>query len=274
MGTDLASDHVPVLDRFRLTDKVAVVTGAGKGIGAEIARALAEAGADVALVARTADDLEEVAAAVRAAGRRALVFAADLNDIDVLPVLLERITTELGGLDIVVNNAGGSTSYPFLDTRVEHLEGSFHFNVSVPFELSRLAVPLLLARGGGSVINISSVAGSKTTRGGLVHGTMKAALTHMTKMMAQDLAPRIRVNAVLPGAIETAALARLLSRMDPSVRATMIERTPMRRNGRPDDMAPMVVYLASDAACWVTGKCFDLDGNASADLIPKAIPDL
>ena len=274
MGTDLAADHVPVLDRFRLTDKVAVVTGAGKGIGAEIARALAEAGADVALVARTADDLEEVATAVRGLGRRALVHAADLNDIDTLPVLLERVQQELGGLDIVVNNAGGSTSYPFLDTRVEHLEGSFHFNISVPFELSRLAVPMLLARGGGSIINISSVAGSKTTRGGLVHGTMKAAMTHMTKMMAQDLAPKIRVNAVLPGAIETAALSRLLSRMDPSVRTTMVERTPMRRNGRPDDIAPMVVYLASEAACWITGKCYDIDGNASADLIPKAIPDL
>jgi 7-alpha-hydroxysteroid dehydrogenase len=274
MGTDLAADHVPVLDRFRLTDKVAIVTGAGKGIGAEIARALAEAGADVALVARTADDLEEVAAAVRGLGRRAVVHAADLNDLATLPVLLDRVVGELGGLDIVVNNAGGSTSYPFLDTRVEHLEGSFHFNISVPFELSRLSVPLLLARGGGSIVNISSVAGSKTTRGGLVHGTMKAALTHMTKMMAQDLAPKIRVNAVLPGAIETAALSRLLSRMDPSVRATMVERTPMRRNGRPDDIAPMVVYLASEAACWVTGKCYDIDGNASADLIPKAIPDL
>ena len=274
MGTQPANDHVPVLDRFRLTDQVAVVTGAGKGIGAAIAQSLAEAGADVALVARTASDLDEVAATVRAAGRRALVFPADLNDVSVLPTLLARVVAELGGLDIVVNNAGGSTSYPFLYTRVEHLEGSFHFNVSVPFELSRLAVPLLLERGGGSIINVSSVAGSKTTRGGLVHGTMKAALSHMTRMMAQDLAPRIRVNAVLPGAIETAALARLLAKMDPSVRATMIERTPMRRNGVPDDIAPMVVYLASPAAAWITGKLYDIDGNASADLIPKAIADL
>ena len=274
MTTTEATDHTHVLERFRLTDKVAVITGAGQGIGAAIAQSFAEAGADVVLVARTASDLEDVAALVRAAGRRALVFPADLNDLSVLPTLLDRVAAEFGGLDIVVNNAGGSASYPFLETRVEHLEGSFHFNISAPFELSRLAVPMLLERGGGSIINISSVAGSKTTRAGLVHGTMKAAMSHMTKMMAQDLSPRIRVNAVLPGAIETAALARLLSRMDPSVRATMIERTPMRRNGVPDDIAPMVVYLASPAAAWITGKLYDIDGNASADLIPKAVADL
>jgi 7-alpha-hydroxysteroid dehydrogenase len=274
---DSASDDAgaaPVLERFRLTDRVAVVTGSGKGIGAAIAIALAEAGADVALVARTGADLERVADEIRRRGRRPLVFPADINDLDTLPRLLDAIDEAFGGLDIVVNNAGGSQSYPFLDTRVEHLAQSFHFNILAAFELSRLAVPRLLARGGGSIINISSVAGSKTTRGGLVHGTMKAAMSHMTRMMAADLAPRIRVNAVLPGAIETAALERLLTRMDPGVRATMIERTPMRRNGRPDDISPAVVYLASPAASWVTGKLIEIDGNASADLIPKSIPDL
>ena len=102
MGTEHANDHVPVLDRFRLTDQVAVVTGAGKGIGAAIAQSLAEAGADVALVARTASDLEGVAATVRAAGRRALVFPADLNDVSVLPTLLARVVAELGDRKSVV----------------------------------------------------------------------------------------------------------------------------------------------------------------------------
>jgi 7-alpha-hydroxysteroid dehydrogenase len=272
--TDVDEGLVPVLDQFRLTDRVGIVTGAGKGIGAAIAVGFAEAGADVAIVARTEADLKRVAEGIRARGRRALVFPADLNDLGTLPRLIEATVAEFGGIDILVNNAGGSQSFPFLETSVQNLEQSFHFNVSVTFELSRLAVPFLLDRGGSSIINISSVAGSKSTRAGLVHGTIKAAISHMTKMMAADLAPRIRVNAVLPGAIETEALKRYLASMAPDIRQTMIERTAMRRNGRPEDIAPAVLYLASPAASWVTGKLLEVDGGASGDLIPKTVPDL
>jgi 7-alpha-hydroxysteroid dehydrogenase len=270
----VSNNDVSVIDRFRLTDRVAIVTGAGKGIGESIAVAFAEAGADVAIVARTKDDLDNVAEQIRARGRRALVLPADMNDLASLPGLVDLVIAEFGGLDIVVNNHGGSPSFPFLDTRVENLEGSFHFNVSATFELVRLTVPHLLARGGGSVINISSVAGKKSTRGGLVHGTLKAAVSHMTQMMAADLAPKIRVNAILPGAIETAALGRYLASRDPSIRDTMHARTAMRRNGRPDDISPAAVYLASPAACWVTGKLLEIDGGAADDVIPKTIPDL
>jgi 7-alpha-hydroxysteroid dehydrogenase len=262
------------LRNFLLTDRVALVTGAGKGIGAGIALLLAEAGADVTLVARTQSDLEEVAEGVRRFGRRALVFPADVNDLTRLPVLVDAVKSELGGLDILVNNAGGSPSFPFLETRVENLEGSFHFNVSVTFELSRLAVPLLLERDGASIVNISSVAGSRAWRGGLVHGTIKAAISHMTQLMAADLAPRIRVNAVLPGAVETAALKRFLAALDPAMREQMKQRTLMRRNGRPEDIAAAVMFFASPAASWVTGKLLEVDGSSSPDLVPMPIPDL
>jgi 7-alpha-hydroxysteroid dehydrogenase len=259
---------------FGLQDRVAIITGAGKGIGAAIAVAMAQAGAQVSLTARTRSDLEAVAETVGRSGRRALVFPGDVNELEVLPRLVDATVTTFGGVDIVVNNAGGSQSFPLLDTRVEHLERSFHFNVSVTFELTRLAVPHLLERGGGSIINISSVAGSKTTRAGLVHGTTKAAVSHMTRMMAADLAPRIRVNAILPGAIETDALRRYLATMDPDVRTTMIERTAMRRNGTPEDIASAAVFLASPAASWVTGKLLEVDGAAAPDIIPKDVPDL
>ena len=271
---DARSGSTDTMDRFRLTDRVAVITGAGKGIGAAIALAFADAGADVAITARTASDLDEVADGVRARGRRALVYPGDVNDLSLVADLVERTAADLGGIDIVVSNAGGSMSYKVLDTRVEHLEESFHFNVSVAFELSRLAVPHLLARGGGSILTIASVAGRKAVRGTLVHGTTKAALAQLTRHLAADLAPRIRVNAILPGAIETAALARLLDTMDPQVRTTMLERTPMRRNGTAEDIALAAVYLASPAASFVTGKLLEVDGAAADELIPKDMPDL
>src|SRR5439155_9860887 len=141
---------------------------------------------------------------------------------------------------ILVNNAGGSLSRPMLDTRVDELESSFHFNVSVPFELSRLAVPHMLERGAGSVVNIGSVAGRNANRGSLTHSLTKAALAQLTRLMAAELAPRIRVNAVLPGAIETEALKGWLGSKEPSAREDMERRTPMRRNGRPEDVAPAV----------------------------------
>ncbi|HEY2562414.1 MAG TPA: glucose 1-dehydrogenase [Acidimicrobiales bacterium] len=261
-------------DLFRLEGKVAIVTGAGKGIGAAIARAYADAGADVALMSRTASDLEAVADDVTARGQRALVLPGDMNDFAVLAELVSRTVGELGGLDVVVNNAGGSQSHPFLDTTVQQLEASFRFNVFAPFELSRLAAPHLLDRPGASIINISSMAGRNAPRGQLAHGTTKAALSQLTRLMAADLAPRIRVNAILPGAVETESLGNWLSSMGPNIRQTMIQRTAMRRNGAPDDIAAAAVYLAAPAASWVTGKLLEVDGSANPELVPKPIDDL
>jgi 7-alpha-hydroxysteroid dehydrogenase len=263
-----------VLDRFRLDDRVALITGGGKGIGAATAEAFAEAGADVVVTARTASDVEEVAAAVRSRGRRALAVPGDVNDLEFLASLVERTVSELGGLDVLVNNAGGSVSKPLLDTTVDALKHSFHFNIASPFELVRLSVPHMLERGGGSIVNISSVAGRNAPRGSFTHSLMKASVSQMTRLMAAELSPKIRVNAVLPGAIETASLAAYLDRMDPSVRATMAERTAMRRNGLPEDIATAALWLCSPAASWVTGQLVAVDGMAAEELIPKDQPDL
>lgn len=261
---------------FRIDDRVAIITGAGKGIGAAIARAFAGAGADCVLMARTEADVASVAGEVEGLGRRALPIVGDVNDLDALAAAVEKTVSEFGRIDFVINNAGGSRSRPILKTRVEELEKSFHFNVSVPFELVRLAAPHMLAgaRGTAAVVNISSVAAKNAVRGNLAHGLTKAALNQLTRLMAAELSPGIRVNAVLPGAIETEALAGWLSSMDPSVRDTMVGNTPMGRNGQPDDIAQAVLYLCSPAASFVTGELLKVDGMAADDLIPHQFEDL
>jgi 7-alpha-hydroxysteroid dehydrogenase len=211
---------------------------------------------------------------VRDFGRRALVVPGDVNDVDFLAGLVELTAAELGGIDIVVNNAGGSVSKPFLATTVRQLEKSFHFNVSVPFELSRLATPHLLKREGASIINIGSVAGEHAVRGSLTHSLTKAAMAQLTRLMAAELSPRIRVNAVLPGAIETDALKGYLDDYGPEVREQMIARTAMRRNGLPEDIADAALYLAAPAASFITGRLLPVDGLAGSGLMPREMPDL
>jgi 7-alpha-hydroxysteroid dehydrogenase len=263
-----------MLERFRLDGQVAIVTGAGRGIGAAIATTYAEAGADVVLTARTESTLEAVAEGVESHGRRALVAPGDVNDFAFLAELVTRTIDELGRVDLVVNNAGGSMSQPTLDTNPAKLEASFHFNVSAPLELVRLAVPHMLAADGGAIVNIGSVAGTNANRGSLTHSVTKAALAQMTRVMASDLAPRVRVNAVLPGAIETDALRWWLDEKSPDAREVMIRNTPMRRNGAPEDIAAAVLYLSSPAASWVTGKLLEVDGGALDAVLPNDLPDL
>jgi len=261
-----------ILDDFLLTDRVAVVTGAGRGIGAAIARAFAQAGADVALAARTPEQLETVAADVRASGRRALVIPCDVNDNDAVAAIVDQTVEELGRLDVVVNNAGGTMPRPFLDTSPGYLERSFHFNVTSAFVLSRAATPHLLASGAGAIVNISSAIGRLRDRGFVAYGTAKAALTHMTRLMAADLAPKVRANAIAVGSIATSALETVLE--NDAIREEMVRRTPLRRLGRADDIAACALYLASPASGFVTGKLFEVDGGLEEANLELGLPDL
>ncbi len=259
-------------DRFRVTDRVAVVTGAGRGIGAACARALAEFGADVVLAARTESQLREVAADVERLGRRALVVPTDVSDLQALPALVDATVAEFGRLDVVVNNAGGSMPQAFLDTSVKAFEGAFHFNVTTAFALTQAATPHLLDSGHGAVVNISSVMGRVRDRGFAAYGTAKGALAHLTRLLAADLAPRVRVNAIAVGSVATSALEIVLT--DDALRGEMVAKTPLRRLGEPEDIALAALYLASDAAGFVTGKVWEVDGGIEAANLDLGLPDL
>jgi 7-alpha-hydroxysteroid dehydrogenase len=261
-----------VLERFRLDGSVAVVTGAGRGIGAATALALAEAGADVVLSARTEQQLQEVAQRIETMGRRAVVVPADLTDLDAVAGLADAAVDRLGRLDVVVNNVGGTMPRPFLDTSPRYLEEAFHFNVSTAHALTRAAVPHLLAAGGGSVVCISSVMGRVTGRGYLAYGTAKAALAHWSRLAAADLSPRIRVNAIAVGSVATSALEIVTS--DDGLRTTMEQGTPLRRIGDPDEIAATVLYLASPAGAYVTGKVLEVDGGITGPNLDLGLPDL
>lgn len=261
-----------VLDLFTVEGQVAIVTGAGRGIGAATAIALAEAGADVVVSARTTDQIEQVAETIRGTGRRAVVVPADLNDTANLGSLVQAAADELGRADIVVNNVGGAMPTAFLDTTDEFLEDAFHFNVTTALALSRAAVPVMLETGGGSIVNISSVMGRVSGRGYLAYGTAKAALAHMTRLMATDLSPRVRVNAIAVGAVATSALDIVMS--NDELRTQMEDATPLGRIGDPQEIAAGVLYLCSPAGAFITGKVLEIDGGTETPTLDMPLPDL
>jgi len=260
-----------VQQMFRVDGKVAFVNGAGRGIGAASALALAEAGADVAIRARTLSQLEEVAEGIRAFGRRALVLQAKQDEGDDVAAL-EQVAADLGSLDILVNVVGGAMPAPFMSGTDHALNDMFDFNVTVPIRLSRAAVPHMLAAGGGSIVNITTVMAHLVARGYSIYGTVKAALDHATRLIAADLSPRIRVNGVAPGAIHTDSLEVIMQ--DPKVRAAIEAATPMRRLGLPDEIAAAVLYLCSPASAYVTGQILSVDGGLQTPNFDMGLPDL
>ena len=176
------------------------------------------------LAARTKEQLDEVAEDVRGFGRRALVIPCDANDNEALEDLVAQTMAEFGQIDVVVNNAGGSMPRPFMDTSAGYLERAFHFNCTTAFVLTKAAAPHMLAAGSGAVVNISSAIGRLRDRGFVAYGTAKAALTHMTRLTAADLAPKVRVNAIAVGSVATSALETVLDNQE--IHDEMVRRTP------------------------------------------------
>jgi 7-alpha-hydroxysteroid dehydrogenase len=262
-----------ILDRFKLTDRVAIVTGAGKGIGRGIALAFAEAGADVVCAARTLADLEATAAEVRSRGRRALPVVCDVTKSDALEQLVAAALSEFARIDLLVNNAGGTGPRAALQTSERYFEAALRFNVTSAFLLTRLVVPKMIeTASGGAVVNISSRASDMVQTGFVAYGAAKAALNQMTRNLAAEFAPRVRVNAISVGGVDTASLDVVLT--NPALRREFEDNTPMARPGTVEDIAACALYLASPAASWVTGKIFQIDGGTEFPAIRVPTPRL
>jgi len=255
-----------ILDRFRLDGKVAVVSGAGKGIGRGIAIGFAEAGADVVCAARTAADVEAVAAEITARGRRALALPTDVMKTEQLDQLVAATLGEFGRLDVLVNNAGGTMPRAAMDTDERYFETALRFNVTTAFLLTQRAARAMVDTvGEGAVVNISSRSSDMVQTAFVAYAAGKAALNMMTRNLAAELAPRVRINAISVGGVATQSLEVVLT--DDTLRAQFEAGTPMRRPGEPEDIACAALYLASPASSWVTGKIFQIDGGTEAPSI-------
>jgi 7-alpha-hydroxysteroid dehydrogenase len=262
-----------ILDDFRLTDQVAVVTGGGAGIGRGTAVALAEAGAHVVVAARTQSNLDDTVRQIEQTGRNGLAVVTDVMIEDDLTNLVDTTVAQFGRLDILVNNAGGTAPLPAMDTSSEYFSTALHFNATAPFVLSRLAAQAMVdTDGAGSIVNISSRSGDMVMTAMVAYAAGKAALNMMTRNLAAELAPRVRVNAIGVGGTATQAMDFVMN--NEPLRTQFEQNTPMRRIGTPRDIAAAVVYLASPASSWITGVFLRVDGGTTAPAFTIPVPPL
>lgn len=256
---------------FTLEGKVAIVTGAGRGIGKSIALGLADAGADVVVCARTAADIEATAGEIRAKGRKSLPLPTDVRLAEQVASLVEKSVAELGRIDILVNNAGGSFIASTMDLSEGGWDAIVRENLKSVFLCSKAAARVMIDQKSGNIINIASVAGTASYTLCSPYGAAKAGLINFTTTLAVELAPyNIRVNAIAPGFIATGGLLQLLNAAPGEVKEEekggLLPNIPLGRYGQPGDIVGAAVFLASDASSYVTGQTLVVDGGLTIKL--------
>jgi NAD(P)-dependent dehydrogenase (short-subunit alcohol dehydrogenase family) len=244
--------------------RVALVTGASRGIGLSIARSLASAGARVAIVSRKQENLDEAAASLAADGLSVETFAAHVGREGAAEKLVADVVAKLGKLDVLVNNAATNPHFgPMITADDKVFDKTFETNARAYFALARETAKHLVGRSApGSIVNVTSTQGILASPLMGVYGMTKAAVISLTKTLAAELGPSgIRVNAIAPGLIETKFAASLVSNDD--IMRRYLDRTPLRRVGRPDEIGPLALFLASDASSYLTGETIVVDGGFS-----------
>jgi NAD(P)-dependent dehydrogenase (short-subunit alcohol dehydrogenase family) len=253
----------------RLDGKTAIVTGASRGIGAATARALAGAGASVALAARDAEALERLAGEIVAAGGRALAVPTDIREPAAIKRLVGRTLDELGSLDIAFNNAagGGHPPTPLTDVAVEDFDSALAVNLRGTFLCMKYEIAAMLNGGGGAIVNMSSTAGLEAVGGLAAYVSSKHGIIGLTKVAALEYAARgVRVNAVAPGPILTEQLVRA----GEAAQQGAAQAVPMRRVGQPEEVAATVAWLCGEGASFITGAVVRIDGGKMAGMAPFA----
>jgi NAD(P)-dependent dehydrogenase (short-subunit alcohol dehydrogenase family) len=256
MGEDIFS-------KFSLEGKVSVVTGASRGLGRAIALALAEAGSDVAAIARSEDAIEAIALAMRGHGRRALAVPCDVHDMKSVAAAVDRIIGEFGRIDVLVNNAGGGDMKPIVEMKEEEWLRIVDLNVNSIFRMCKAVGPHMIKQRKGRVINMSSMYGLVGEKNVSAYCASKGAIIQLTRALALEWAEHnITVNALAPGYIYTERTSRVFD--NPDLSAAFMGRVPLGRIGTPEELGPLVVYMASDVSEFMTGSVIVIDGGQTA----------